>query len=156
MTAHGKRFRKGGVIRASDLNAIDRRAGSVGDRPEGMPGTGLPIGDRSPIVAIAVRVIGRAVSTESVLESHGYTVTDGASDWEIDWTQLIVKVQPDLIGPMATIPQLFVPAEIAGEGRALTEPWRAWGMLYRGPSPAGDGSAAAGLELFGLAPHRGC
>ena len=156
-TMPGTRFAAGKSISASVLNQMDQRSARLGDMPPGTPGTGIPIGDQSAVGAIRVYVIGRGIAVPAVLEAHNYTVTDGASEWDIEWTQLIVKVQPDLIGPQADgLPQGFVPAEIAGQGRALTEPWRAWGLLYRGPSPTGDGTSVAAVELFGLSPHRGC
>ncbi|PCI07940.1 hypothetical protein COB72_09225 [bacterium] len=154
----GNRFGGGQSISARALNEIDRRAATVGDQPPGLPGGGLPVGDQSSIQAIFVYVIGRGVEAAAVLEEHAYTVTDGASEWTIAWEQLIVEVQPNLVGPDTSgLPQGFVPAEIAGEGLASIENkqhWRSWGLLYRGPD--GENGSVAGVKLFGLVPHRGC
>ena len=107
-----------------------------------------------PTRSIRVHVVARAVSQPAVLEEHGYSVSDGTDTWEIGWADLIVPVQPDLIGPSASLGQGFVPAEVVGEGLAIEQPWRAFGVLHRLPGP--DDSVAIGVELFGLCPHRGC
>ena len=152
-------FTRGKPILASVLNQMHRKTSKVGDRPSGIPGGGIPVDDRDDPWVLFVAVKARLVSSAAVIEEHGYVVTDGANDYTIEWNQIILPVQPSLVGPErdpGALPQGFVPAEIAGQERALTEPWRAWGVLYRGPSPDGDGETVAAVELFGLSPHRGC
>jgi len=142
----------GQPVSASNINAVVAAAKRIDIAP-GAP-TATIMFDPPDKTAVQVFVIARSVSVESPLDAHSYTVTDGTNEYAIDWTQIIVDVQPDLIGPDASVRQLFVPAEIAGQGGSAH--WRAWGLLYRGPSPDGDGESVAAVKLFGVSPHRGC
>lgn len=153
MSEQGGPYTRSQPILASMLNETDRLARQVGGLPAGTPGAGLEHGDQSSLIRVRVVVVARTISGPDRLSSHGYTVTDGVHQWDIDWTRIIVRVQHDLVidGPR---PQGFVPAEIAGQGLAIEAPWRAWGTLYRGPGPGGGPDYA--VELFGVAPHRGC
>ena len=152
-------FAPGKPIKADVLNAVANQAAAIGERPPGIPGAGLPVGDQSAEGPIRVYVKSRATEIEAPLEEHGYVVTDGVNEYTLVWNQLIVMVQPGLVGPNvdpSAVSQLFVPAEVAGEGVAVSDPWRAWGLLFRGPSGDGSDADAAGVMLFGLSPHRGC
>ena len=153
MTA-SNRVKAGEPIRASTINAALGAARRLENTPSA-PGASIHFAPDEQL-ATKIYVVSRSVETQTPLDMHAYSVSDGVNVFDIDWTQIMVDVQPDLVGPEASVQQLFVPAEIAGEGRALSEAWRSWGLLYRGPSPDGSGETVAAVKLFGLSPHRGC
>ncbi len=130
----------------------------VGNFPRGLASAAMEVGDVSPLIAIFVAVVQRSVSAPAKIADHAYTVTDGVSRWAIDPTRLIVPVEPALLDASTAPggrPMAFWPAAVAGEDEANAAPWRAWGVLYRGPGAETDTSDHA-VRLFGLCPARGC
>ena len=97
-------------------------------------------------------------STPAALHNITYTlrIQDIAVLMAAPWTRRIVDVQPDLLGPDAADPMLFHPAPIAGSAETGDQWWRAYGLVYRSPIVATDGSRDWAVRLFGEHPHRGC
>ena len=151
-------FVAGKPISAAALEDVRMNASRVGHSPDGLGGAAMEVGDITPLTEIRVAVVARSVSEPAVLEAHQYAVSDGVSRWDIDHTRLIVGVEPALLiadtAPDGK-PMGFWPASVAGEGDAEDAPWRAWGILYRGPGATVNTSDYA-VRLFGLCVARGC
>ena len=146
-------FVAGRPISAAALERVRLNAERVGGYQPGAPGASMLVGVDAPITRFPIFVVERSVSAPSRLSAHSYTVTDGGQEWPVEHTQLIVGVEPALID--GSPPMGFVPAEIAGQGLAVEQPWRSWGELIRGPGGTPNTSAYAVL-LYGLCPWRNC
>lgn len=146
-----RNFSRGDAITADRLNPLVASARRTLGTP-GAPGATIasPTG---PVIEIPVVVVARAVTSPAVLSAHQYTVRGGGQEWEVDYTRLMVDVEPGLIDS-GNPPMGFAPAEKAGEGMALMQPWRAWGKLVR--FAGADGARDYAVRLYGLVPARGC
>ena len=145
-------FKRGDTLTADRLNPLVQAARRV-ERIAGVPNS-AGLAERGPQGPVRVYVTARSVSAPARLSDHAYTVSDGADEYEVDHTRLIVRVEPALID--GSPPMGFVPAEIAGQGLAVSQEWRSWGLLYRGPAGTPRTHLAYAVELLGLCPWRNC
>lgn len=146
-----QRFSRGDALTTGNLNPIVDACRRM-ERTPGAPASspGFPAIGREQL---RVTVVARNVSGPAPLAQHGYVVTAGGEQWDVDPSRLVVKVEYPLVIDQDK-PMGFWPADVAGRGLAVIEPWRAWGTLYRGPDASGQPDFA--VELFGLCPARGC
>lgn len=146
-------FEAGKPISAAALERVRMNAERVGGFQPGAPGAAMLVGVDASITRFPVFVVERSVSAPARLSAHSYTVTDGDAQWPVDHTRLVVGVEPELID--GSPPMGFVPAEVSGQGLAVDQPWRSWGVLIRGPGGTPNTSDYAVL-LYGLVPWRNC
>ena len=148
-------FSKGDTLTTERLNPLVESARRT-ERLAGMPNAAA-LAERGPQGPIRVYVTARSVSGPARLSAHSYTVSDGAQTYSVDHTKLVVRVEPELIdGGGGRSPLGFVPAEVRGQGLAVDQEWRAWGLLYRGPAGTVGTDLAYAVELLGLCPWRNC